>query len=145
MNNFSLDTEKTSSVWWHCSIQRLHRDFRVVFKETVSRDSYFFEVPNISPSTFCVCADGFQFLSNVFHHLYNYKLFFFFFKMTDLFWKCLPKSSSKFPSLWLVDVLAGQPLIGWRENAPNSVATGGFRYDFAGSFMYAFSGTKSPL
>ncbi len=36
------------------------------FKVTVSRDEYFFEGLNILISTFCVCADGFQSLSNSF-------------------------------------------------------------------------------
>ncbi len=42
---------------------------RVLFlKGTVLRDGYFFEGLNILISTFCVCADGFQGLSNAFHY-----------------------------------------------------------------------------
>jgi hypothetical protein len=37
-------------------------------KGAVSRDVYCFEVLNILNSTFCVCADGFQGLSNAFHY-----------------------------------------------------------------------------
>jgi hypothetical protein len=37
-------------------------------KGTVSRDGYLFEGLNILISTYCVCADGFQGLSNVFHY-----------------------------------------------------------------------------
>jgi hypothetical protein len=39
------------------------------FKETVSRDGYFFECLNILISTFCVCADSFQGLSTFFSFL----------------------------------------------------------------------------
>jgi hypothetical protein len=35
----------------------------------MSRDGYFFEGLNISISTFCVCADGFQVLSIAFHYI----------------------------------------------------------------------------
>jgi hypothetical protein len=37
-------------------------------KGTVLRDEYFFECQNILIGTFCVCAEGFQCLSKVFHY-----------------------------------------------------------------------------
>jgi hypothetical protein len=39
-----------------------------LIKGTVSRDGNFFEVLNILISTFCVCANGFQGLSKIFHY-----------------------------------------------------------------------------
>jgi hypothetical protein len=46
-------------------VQTLHC---TVFIGTVSRDGYFFEGINILISTFCVCAEGFQGLSETFHY-----------------------------------------------------------------------------
>jgi hypothetical protein len=61
----------------HVSLMMLSERFRIVIakhrgsffiKGTVSRDVYCFAVLNILNSTFCVCADGFQGLSNAFPH-----------------------------------------------------------------------------
>ncbi len=73
----------------------------------------------------------------IFTTLYNYQLFICFFEISYLLWKCLLKPSSEFPSLWLVNVLQCRPHIGCRENVSNLLATGGF--------LYALSGSKTPL
>jgi hypothetical protein len=53
----------------------------IVLKGTVSRDGYFFEGLNILISTFCVCAEGFQDLSNAFHYPLQLLTFIYFFEI----------------------------------------------------------------
>ncbi len=55
---------------------------------------FFGKVQTFSIGAFCVCSDGFQFLTNaIFTTLYNYKLFIFFFEITYWFWKCFSQNS----------------------------------------------------
>ncbi len=59
-----------------------NRGFPLSFKGTVSRDGYFFELPIIFISIFCVCADVFEFFQKLFTTLYKYLLFICFFEIT---------------------------------------------------------------
>ncbi len=122
----------------------------LLFKGTVSRDGYFLEGLNISISTFCVCADGFQGLLKAFHFpiqllteyllLRNYLLI-----RKMLYWN--PSQSSLF-CYWSMSSSADISLAAGKTHK-NCLVTGGFRYDFmyraTEKFLYAFSVSISLL
>ncbi len=93
----------------------------LVFTKHFLRDSVkswiFFEGLNIVISTFCVCIDGFQGLSNVLHYRTKLSTFYLLIWNDLLILKMHIETSSEFPCLWLVDILFCQPLISCRSQA----------------------------
>ncbi len=118
---------------------RVHRS--VVFQETVSRDEYF--------GFCCVCADGFQSLSKVFFPI----IIFLFASLKYcklLILKMLCESLLRIPFSVIGRCSPVSPLVCWMGKAPNSAVTDGFWfsvlfYRITFGFLYAFSGSKSPL
>ncbi len=94
--------------------------------------------------TFCACADCFQGLSKAFHYPIQISTFY----LLLLICKFLMKPSSKFSSLWLVDILRCRPLIGCRENAQEIMCHRQLPvwfYRITGGLLNGFSVSKSPL
>ncbi len=91
----------------------------VLNKGTVSRDGYFCWRSKYLNQYFLCMRWCFQGLSKAFRYpiqLFTFYLLFWIY-LRYLFWKCLVKPSSEFPSLWPIDVLKCRLRIGCRENA----------------------------